>query len=426
MSAFLASDLGKIYQAIPWSALVKAFGLRSKPMGRKSYFSPQGKLALMFLKHYSGCSDKRLVEQLNGNLHYQFFCGMLLRPGEGLLDSKIASKIRCELARCLSIEKAQEVLASYWKPHLANTTHLLVDATCYESSVRYPTDIKLLWEAVNWSHGQMRALCRQLGLVVFRSKYAKWAMRYMHYRRKRNPRKKDTRSISRGLLRLLLKLDGLLDELEADHEWEKTPTYRSRRQLIKKVYAQQWFKFTTGQSPKDRIISLSKGYLRPIVRGKEVKAVEFGAKVNKIQIDGINFIEKLDFEAFHEGKRLEQSVYLARKYVGKVALLGADAIYATNANRRYCRKENIRTDFKRKGRAGKFEDQRKQLAQAITKARTSSMEGSFGTEKQHYLLHKILARTQQNEVLWIFIGIHTANALKIGRRMAQQASAKAA
>ena len=48
-------------------------------------------------------------------------------------------------------------------------------------------------------------------------------------------------------------------------------------------------------------MSISKPYLRPIVRGKEVKGVEFGAKVNNILVDGISFIEKLSFNAFNEG-----------------------------------------------------------------------------------------------------------------------------
>jgi len=38
--------------------------------GTKNYFSPKGKLALMFLKHYACCSDRRLVEQLNANIDY--------------------------------------------------------------------------------------------------------------------------------------------------------------------------------------------------------------------------------------------------------------------------------------------------------------------------------------------------------------------
>jgi hypothetical protein len=48
------------------------------------------------------------------------------------------------------------------------------------------------------------------------------------------------------------------------------------------------------------------------------------------------------------------------------------------------------------------------------------MEGSFGTEKQHYSLDKIKARTELNEILWIFFGVHTANAVRITKRLAQE------
>jgi hypothetical protein len=47
------------------------------------------------------------------------------------------------------------------------------------------------------------------------------------------------------------------------------------------------------------------------------------------------------------------------------------------------------------------------------------MEGSFGTEKEYFGLKKIKARTQKNEELWIFFGVHTANAVRIAKRMAQ-------
>jgi hypothetical protein len=43
---FLASELGQIYQAIPWDKLVKSLKLKDNRKGRKSMFSPQGKLAL--------------------------------------------------------------------------------------------------------------------------------------------------------------------------------------------------------------------------------------------------------------------------------------------------------------------------------------------------------------------------------------------
>ena len=40
------------------------------------------------------------------------------------------------------------------------------------------------------------------------------------------------------------------------------------------------------------MVSLHTASIRPIVRGKEIKAFEFGAKVNKIQLEGIRFYTK--------------------------------------------------------------------------------------------------------------------------------------
>ncbi|MCK5135238.1 MAG: hypothetical protein KAR19_05575 [Bacteroidales bacterium] len=41
-------------------------------------------------------------------------------------------------------------------------------------------------------------------------------------------------------------------------------------------------------------------------------------------------------------------------------------------------------------------------------------------------LDKIKARTEQNEILWIFFGVHTANAVRIAKRLAQEKSSQAA
>ena len=91
--------------------------------------------------------------------------------------------------------------------------------------------------------------------------------------------------------------------------------------------------------------------------------------------------------------------------------VAADSIYATNDNRKFCTKYGISTSFIRKGRAAKDEKLRKILRSALSKERATRMEGSFGTQKQHYSLSKIKARNKKTEILWIFFGIHTANAI---------------
>ena len=416
---FYQSDLGKIYLAIPWKKLISSFSVKESRKGPRSYFSPQGKLALMFLKNYSGMSDRKVMEQLNGNVEWQFFCGIYLKE-QRLTNYKIISEIRSELASKLDIEKLQKVLMSYWLPYIKNPGHITVDATCYESEVRYPTNVKLLWESIDWVVGQSILLHKYLNLKQPRSKYNKWKTRYIIYSKKRRKSKKERVVLTRGLLNLLDKFIRILDDVISSYEIELPSRYYKRIETIKEIYRQQYNLFTKGEKPKNRIVSISKSYIRPIVRGKEVKSVEFGAKVNKIQIDGINFIEHISFDNFNEGTRLISSVSLAEWLTGvKTSILGGDGIYATNKNRKFISFRKIQTDFKQKGRKGKYYEQKQTLSKIITKERASRLEGSFGKEKENYHLRKVKAKTKLNEILWIFFGIHTANALEIGRRMSQ-------
>jgi len=414
---FLKSDLGKIYLAIPWDNLVKGFGIKESNKGPSSYFSPKGKIALMFLKHYACCSDHKLIEQLNSNLDYQFFCDIHLGL-DRLSNAKIVSDIRCELSSYLKIEKLEKILYNYWGPCIKEPEKIVVDATCYESELRYPTDQKLLWESTQWMYKQLRQLCKAHGVKMPRSKYLKWKKRYIGYSKMRKKTIKKRRSLTKALLGLLKKFLDFEKYLHNKYHPELPNRYDKVLTTINKVYHQQYLYFTKQQKPKNRIVSLHKDYVRPIVRGKEIKAVEFGAKVNKLQIDGISFIQKISFDNFNEGTQLRNSIYKAQGLTKtKVKVVGADAIYATNKNRVFVTNHQIRTDFRPKGRPSKHYKQQKQLKVAITKERASRLEGSFGKEKEHYHLKKIKAKTKPNEILWIFFGIHTANALEIGRRI---------
>ena len=419
--SFLGSDLGKVYQSIPWLELARSFRIKIHTKGPDRIFSPQGMLALMFLKSYVDCSDSRLIEYLNGNIDFQLFCGIFL-GSKRITNYKIVSEIRCDLSEKLKIKEHQKILAKYWKPYLNHPNFMMSDATCYETSIRYPTNVKLLWESVEWSYGQMVQICKYLKIRMPRNKYLEQRDKYMSYSRKRKKSHKETNVRIRSLLYLLDKLLGQLKEIELtnQHRLEMPRKYYQRIRLVITVLKQQQQMFETGESVPDRIVSLSKSYIRPIVRGKEVKSVEFGAKVNMIQFDGINFIEHLSFSAFHEGIRLKQSVRYGRELVGKITHFAGDDIYATNANRTWCSKQHIYHGFKRKGRAGKYEEQRVKMASVLRKERATRMEGSFGTEKEYYGLQRIKARTMKNEMLWIFFGVHTANAVRISKRLAKE------
>jgi hypothetical protein len=417
--SFQESELGRIYQAIPWGELAKSLKIRENRKGPDRIFSPHGMLALMFLKSYVNCSDKKLILHLNGNIDFQMFCGIFLGL-DRISNYKIVSDIRCELSRAMDIRKLQEVLAINWKPYLKGPNILMEDATCYETSMRYPTNVKLLWESTEWTYKQLKLICKYLKIRMPRNKYEEQWIKYNNYSHKRKKTHKDTIKRCRSLLYLLEKILDLLRGIEDQYQQhlDLPKGYYTKIKIIRKVLKQQKEMFETGGSVPDRIVSISKSYIRPIVRGKETKAVEFGAKVNMIQFDGINFIEHLSFNAFNEGTRLIKSIRYGRSLFGKITHISADDIYATNANRKYSTAAHIVTNFKRKGRAGKHEEHRQIISRELRKERTIRMEGSFGTEKEHYGLQKIKARTEKNEILWIFFGVHTANAVRIAKRLA--------
>ena len=200
----------------------------------------------------------------------------------------------------------------------------------------------------------MSALQGSLGIRRPRNKYRDVAESYLSYCKKRKRRASRTRMLKRRMIKLLEKL----------------------------------------LSQRDGIHS------------------EYGAKVNNIQIDGISFIEHLSFKAFNEGIRLKDCIRMQQKLMNvRVRCVAADSIYANNANRKFCTKYGISTSFVRKGRAAQDEPLRKVLRSELSKERATRLEGSFGTQKQHYSLARIKARNKKTEILWIFFGIHTANVI---------------
>ena len=425
--SFNESELGRLHSVFPFEVMAKTIGLSENRLGRRNVFSPSAKIALMVLKAYTSFSDRQLVEHLNGNLHYQMFCGIMIDPSSPITNYKIVNAIRNEIASRLDIESLQEILATHWKPYLENLHVCMTDATCYESHMRFPTDMKLLWESIEWLYRHICRHCMVLGIRRPRNKYADVSESYLSYCKKRKRKASRTRMLKRRMNRLLEKLLIQMDDIHRDYGavLQYTQDYQKRLSIIRKVLVQEKELFE-GRKVNDRIVSIDRHYVRPIVRGKETKSVEFGAKVNNIQIDGISFIEHISFKAFNEGIRLKNCIRMQQKLVKvRVTCAAGDSIYANNANRKYCTKYGISTSFVRKGRAAKDEHLRKVLRSELSKERATRLEGSFGTQKQHYSLSRIKARNMKTEILWIFFGIHTANAVlmidKVTSRTAKSA-----
>ena len=86
-------------------------------------------------------------------------------------------------------------------------------------------------------------------------------------------------------------------------------------------------------------------------------------------------------------------------------------------------KENgIQTSFVKRGRPFSEDKKGKDLVRKeLARVRATAMEGSFGTQKEHYDLRRVKARTKLTEILYIFFGIHTANVVQLADRIEQRA-----
>jgi IS5 family transposase len=428
-AAFLSTDLGQLYQSIPFKTLATKIPLpayEKSGRGRKPFLKVEGGIALMVLKHYLGLSDELLIERLNTDWCMQYFCGLQLGVRK-IKDKNLVSWWRTYLGNHLNIAELQSALIENWKPYMEQTHVTLMDATCYESHLRYPTSVKLLWESIVKVYGVVQQKRNRLKLRCSRSNYAKHKKLFMLYQRSRKKTKRKQKKLRKQLLKYLLRLLQGLDSLQHKQQFNYRNKEKKLLDTIKTVYEQQ-HELLYGSSEKiaHRIVSICKPYIRPIIRGKEIKPVEFGAKVHKVQVSGISFIEHLNYEAFNEGTRLKQTVAFHQKYFGKLKQLGADAIYATNENRRYCTKLGIATSFVAKGNEGKLAHQKKAMRSALSVVRGTVLEGSFGNEKNHYLLDKVKAKTQATEIAWIFFGMLTANASIISNRIADTQKRKRA
>ncbi len=72
----------------------------------------------MFLKKYTQLSAPKLLEQLNGNAHYQIFCDIWINPLRPLKNYKLIDDIAGELSDKLKIQQQQDILAEAKKTEI--------------------------------------------------------------------------------------------------------------------------------------------------------------------------------------------------------------------------------------------------------------------------------------------------------------------
>ena len=166
---------------------------------------------------------------------------------------------------------------------------MLVDATVAEQAIRYPTDLSLLNEAREISEQLIDELYKQSGYTQKPRTYRRLARKnYLNLAKKKKPGRKILRQGLRQQLQYIRRNSRYIDELLDDVGSAPFPLpHRQQRQywIIQHVYRQQDEMYRNRkQRCDDRIVSIAQPHVRPIVRGKAGKKVEFKVEVKEVKV----------------------------------------------------------------------------------------------------------------------------------------------
>lgn len=434
----------KLGDIIPWDKLSEAY-YKSLSAGQGR---PAKKARLMIgaviIKHKLTLSDEETVLQIQENPYLQYFVGfsgfqkkqpfapslfvdIRKRMGdetfesfeEAIIEQLAEKKISKSSSKKNDSDgesggASKESSRSKPEENVAHQGKLILDATVAEQSIRFPTDLSLLNESREISEKIIDELYRQ-------SDGQKKPRSYRRTARKKylviaKQRKAGSKKIRRGireqlqyLRRNLGHIEKLFDEIPGYHiplQWKLLRKYW----VIQHVYSQQEEMYRLKKkSCDDRIVSISQPHVRPIVRGKANKKVEFGAKLGvSLTGDGIACVDNISWDAYHEGKDLKAQVEAYKKRYGYYPeVVIGDGIYGTQDNRKYLKNNGIRFSGKPLGRPKKATEENKKTLQEEKKCRREEyrqripIEGKFGQGKNGYRLNYIRAKSAKTSQAWI-------------------------
>ncbi len=254
---------------------------------------------------------------------------------------------------------------------------------------------------------------------------------FIAYTKRRKPRNNVRRKAIRSQLGFLRRNINFIDHmlLERDENespfnmFKDIPAYLTDRYItIKKIYEQQDYMYESRvKKVDDRIVSVSQPHIRPIVRGKAGKSVEFGAKISMSLCDGFCFIDRLSWDGFNESKDLIDQVEKYKERHGYYPeSVHADKIYQTRDNRKFCKGlEGIRLSGLPLGRPPVETEENKEELVNKKKQRYQddvdriAIEGRFGVAKRRFGMGLIKTKLKETSETAIHLSVLVMNLEKI-------------
>ncbi len=352
---------------LPWDALVKIYISKFSDKYGTPLTNPRWIIGSLIIKHVLNLSDEETLQIISENPYMQFFLDCNSFNPKFLFSPTIFVDIRKRLGNDIFNQFSDELIRISFPEKIKkdesvkNKGEMKIDATVADQYIRYPNDLGLLNEAREKTEIIIDCLFEEIKgkLKVKPRTYRKVAhTKYMAEAKKRQKNKKTLRMTIRYLLncldRNIRSINVMLDLLE-ENQLEFELEYKHLREfwVIQTLNEQQRKMYQEKINRCDnRIVSISQPHVRPIVRGKQGKKVEFGSKLGLSLANGFVKGDTLSWDAYNESVDLKIQAEAYRTLYGYYPeLILADKIYATNENRTWCKDNHIRLSATPKGPA---------------------------------------------------------------------------
>ena len=422
-------------QTIPWLEIEKRYAALFT--NRKGNVAKPLRLALgaCIIQAEYGYSDEETALQIQENPYLQYFCGYPGYNDEKLpFDPSLMVYFRKRLTPEI-LGEINEMIVRDAKARQGkgtapqsdddddnsdggsgtggNSGTVIMDATCAPSNIRYPQDVSLLNEARENAEKLLDVLHDSSDGKKPRA-YRKRARKdYLKYARCRKHTAKTTRkAIGKQLGYLRRDLGAIAHKLSLG----KALTARQLERLntIRAIYERQKYMYDhRTHSVPDRIVSVSQPFVRPIVRGKAGKPVEFGAKLDISVVDGWTRLEYCSFDAYNEAGNLKMMVERFREREGHYpSRILADKIYRNRENLSFCKEHGIRLSGPALGRPKKGET-RDKAQDYQDECERVEVERRFSLAKRKCGMGLVTAKLRETAAHAIAISILVLNLRKI-------------
>lgn len=469
-------------QVIPWDDLAKVYHRQMSADFGRSSVNTRLVIGVLIIKHLLKLDDREVLATLQENLYLQYFVGyssfqtkiafdpsllVTLRKRMGMrafdewslsVIAKIEAIETAQLenqAAIQDIEKKDNInaneapdegvnndkkgnkMAETDKPISLKDT-LIIDTTVAEQKIKYPTDIDLLNNVRELTEDLIDEFYEASPLKVKPRTYRKVARKdYLNAALKRKKSQKEIRKaikkqlsyVERNIHTINILWDILVENNLPIPFAKPTSKALYKKWLVCQEIHRQQKEMIDGPVNycQHRIVSIDQPHVRPIVRGKDAKKTEFGAKVALSVVNGTNRIFRISWDAYNDGIDLIGQVEAFKKQYNQYPkLVLADKIYMTKANRAYLKERNIQHRGKPLGRPKKDKNGNKvdpftHIQQKEANQR-NQVEGQFGTAKDAYDLNKVKAKTPETSESWIANIFFIMNIIKL-LKVAQTAMA---